>query len=97
MNYIYAMFYLTNCSYCISFWPADVVARRPHCNKGTGYPPIYVNVDMINGEMTNNWIDSLQAAWPGVQVGFCTQIHACMELKLLCLCQYAFNVYVTTS
>ncbi|KAK2171103.1 hypothetical protein NP493_1103g00040 [Ridgeia piscesae] len=41
---------------------------RPHCNKGTGYPPIYVNVDMINGEMTNNWIDSLQAAWPGVQV-----------------------------
>lgn len=41
---------------------------RKHCNHGSGFPPIYVNVNMLNGEVINNWIDSLQAAWPSVQV-----------------------------
>ena len=41
---------------------------RGSCNNGTGFTPIYVNVNMKDGEMVNNWIDSLQAAWPGVQV-----------------------------
>jgi len=41
---------------------------RKECNSGTGVPPIYVNVNMWSGEPVNNWMDSLQAAWPGVQV-----------------------------
>ncbi|ELU08304.1 hypothetical protein CAPTEDRAFT_106603 [Capitella teleta] len=41
---------------------------RKHCNSGSGFPPIYVNVNMRSGEVINNWIDALQAAWPGVQV-----------------------------
>jgi len=27
-----------------------------------------VNVDMNDGNIMNNWFDSLSAAWPGVQV-----------------------------
>ena len=46
------------------------ISRRKHCNNGTGHPPIYVNVHMKSGEVINNWIDALQAAWPGVQVTF---------------------------
>ena len=42
--------------------------RRRECNSGTGVPPFYVNVNMWSGEPVNNWMDSLQAAWPGVQV-----------------------------
>ena len=41
---------------------------RLKCNEGEGFHPIYVNVDMRNGETANNWIDSLQAAFPGLQV-----------------------------
>ncbi|PVD24290.1 hypothetical protein C0Q70_14761 [Pomacea canaliculata] len=41
---------------------------REHCNLGDGNPPIYVNVNMMTGEMANTWIDALQAAWPSVQV-----------------------------
>ncbi|XP_060066247.1 ER degradation-enhancing alpha-mannosidase-like protein 1 [Ylistrum balloti] len=41
---------------------------RQRCNTGNGYPPIYVNVNMKTGITSNNWIDSLQAAWAGVQV-----------------------------
>ncbi|ESO02141.1 hypothetical protein HELRODRAFT_106488 [Helobdella robusta] len=41
---------------------------RKDCNYGSGFPPIYVNVNMNNGELVNNWVDSLQAAWSGVQV-----------------------------
>lgn len=41
---------------------------RHRCNSGDGVPPIYVNVNMMTGEMANTWIDALQAAWPGVQV-----------------------------
>ena len=31
--------------------------------------PLYVNVDMDNGQILNTWIDSLQASFSGVQVG----------------------------
>ncbi|XP_052083872.1 ER degradation-enhancing alpha-mannosidase-like protein 1 isoform X1 [Mytilus californianus] len=41
---------------------------RLKCNNGSGYPPLYVNVHMKTGDTVNNWIDSLQAAWPGIQV-----------------------------
>ncbi|KAL5015540.1 hypothetical protein ScPMuIL_009810 [Solemya velum] len=41
---------------------------RVNCNQGEGNPPIYVNVNMKTGETVNYWIDSLQAAWSGVQV-----------------------------
>ena len=42
--------------------------RREKCNSGNGYHPIYVNVNMNDGSIVNNWIDSLSAAWPAVQV-----------------------------
>ena len=42
--------------------------RRDDCNHGNGFTPLYVNVNMKDGEMINYWIDALQAAWPGVQV-----------------------------
>jgi mannosidase alpha-like ER degradation enhancer 1 len=41
---------------------------RKSCNEGIGTHPMYVNVEMTNGETANNWIDSLQAAFPGLQV-----------------------------
>ena len=41
---------------------------RTHCNHGDGIHPIYVNVDMASGDTANNWIDSLQAAFPALQV-----------------------------
>lgn len=41
---------------------------RLKCNTGVGSHPIYVNVDMANGQVANSWIDSLQAAFPGLQV-----------------------------
>ena len=50
---------------CIVCW------RRKHCNDGVGHPPLYVNVNMRSGEMVNNWVDALQAAWPGIQVDSC--------------------------
>ena len=44
------------------------VFRRKFCTSGSGFPPIYVNVHMKTGEILNNWIDALQAAWAGLQV-----------------------------
>ncbi|XP_061543664.1 ER degradation-enhancing alpha-mannosidase-like protein 1 [Phycodurus eques] len=41
---------------------------RESCNEGEGDPPIYVNVNMMSGEIMNTWIDSLQAFFPGLQV-----------------------------
>lgn len=41
---------------------------RWRCNSGHGIHPIYVNVNVKTGETHTNWIDSLQAAMPGVQV-----------------------------
>ena len=54
---------------------------RKECNSGTGVPPIYVNVNMWSGEPVNNWMDSLQAAWPGVQV---INTGASRDVGLLC-------------
>jgi len=42
--------------------------RREACNEGEGDPPLYVNVNMFNGQIMNTWIDSLQAFFPGLQV-----------------------------
>jgi len=44
------------------------LSRRAHCNQGSGDHPLYVNVDMISGAIHTSWIDSLQAAFAGVQV-----------------------------
>lgn len=41
---------------------------RQHCNYGAGDHPLYVNVDMNSGSTHTTWIDSLQAAFSGVQV-----------------------------
>jgi len=41
---------------------------REDCLGGEGPHPLYVNVDMTNGDTATNWVDSLQAAFPGVQV-----------------------------
>ncbi|XP_071490428.1 ER degradation-enhancing alpha-mannosidase-like protein 1 [Diadema antillarum] len=41
---------------------------RESCRSGIGDSPLYVNVNMNNGRMLNNWIDALQAAFSGVQV-----------------------------
>ncbi|XP_069592289.1 ER degradation-enhancing alpha-mannosidase-like protein 1 isoform X2 [Ranitomeya imitator] len=41
---------------------------RASCNEGEGDPPLYVNVNMFNGQIMNTWIDSLQAFFPGLQV-----------------------------
>lgn len=41
---------------------------RSHCNSGSGDHPLYVNVDMKSGGTHTTWIDSLQAAFAGVQV-----------------------------
>lgn len=41
---------------------------RQHCNEGVGEHPLYVNVDMNSGAVYSTWIDSLQAAFAGVQV-----------------------------
>ncbi|CAG7837921.1 unnamed protein product [Allacma fusca] len=40
---------------------------RPHCNKGYGDHPLYVNVDMHSGNTYTYWIDALQASFPAVQ------------------------------
>ncbi|XP_076048501.1 ER degradation-enhancing alpha-mannosidase-like protein 1 [Oratosquilla oratoria] len=41
---------------------------RRHCNSGVGDHPLYVNVDMKSGGTHTPWIDSLQAAFAGMQV-----------------------------
>ena len=41
---------------------------RRHCNQGDGPHPHYVNVNMESGDTFTQWIDSLQAAMPGLQV-----------------------------
>lgn len=46
------------------------VGRR-HCNAASASSsghPLYVNVDMTSGEIDNTWVDSLQAAFPAVQL-----------------------------
>ncbi|XP_066974398.1 ER degradation-enhancing alpha-mannosidase-like protein 1 isoform X2 [Macrobrachium rosenbergii] len=41
---------------------------RANCNSGFGEHPLYVNVDMKTGLTHSTWIDSLQAAFAGIQV-----------------------------
>lgn len=41
---------------------------RKHCNLGSGNHPMYVNVNMDDGKTSTAWVDSLQAAFAGVQV-----------------------------
>ncbi|KAL1130052.1 hypothetical protein AAG570_012995 [Ranatra chinensis] len=41
---------------------------RQDCNSGIGNHPLFVNVDMNTGAVQTTWIDSLQAAFPGIQV-----------------------------
>ncbi|XP_038863645.1 ER degradation-enhancing alpha-mannosidase-like protein 1 [Salvelinus namaycush] len=41
---------------------------RESCNEGEGDPPLYVNVNMFNGQIMNTWMDSLQAFFPGLLV-----------------------------
>lgn len=48
--------------------------RREACNEGEGDPPLYVNVNMFNGQIMNTWIDSLQAFFPGLQVCYCDSV-----------------------
>ncbi|KAG2470788.1 ITPR1 protein, partial [Polypterus senegalus] len=45
-----------------------LLGNREACNEGEGDPPLYVNVNMFNGQIMNTWIDSLQAFFPGLQV-----------------------------
>ena len=45
-----------------------IFLSRAECNSGSGLHPLYVNVEMGTGNTATNWIDSLQAAFPGVQV-----------------------------
>lgn len=49
---------------CVSI----LACRRESCNEGEGDPPLYVNVNMFNGQIMNTWIDSLQAFFPGLLV-----------------------------
>lgn len=41
---------------------------RRECNRGSGQHPLYANVAMGSGEVDNSWVDSLGAAWSGVQL-----------------------------
>merc|ERR1719259_271977 len=41
---------------------------RVWCHNGTGPHPTYANVDMATAQTANNWMDSLQAAFAGLQV-----------------------------
>ncbi|XP_028516493.1 ER degradation-enhancing alpha-mannosidase-like protein 1 isoform X2 [Exaiptasia diaphana] len=41
---------------------------RVKCNEGSGDTPLHVNVNINSAKMENTWIDSLHAAFAGVQV-----------------------------
>ena len=43
---------------------------RTNCNDGDGPHPHYVNVNIESGDTFTQWVDSLQAAIPGLQVGY---------------------------
>lgn len=61
---------MLNISYISTIKELSYGFRRPECNSGTGDHPLYVNVDMKNGGTHTTWIDSLQAAFAGMQVSF---------------------------
>ena len=56
---------------------------RRHCNQGYGPHPHYVNVNMESGDTFTQWIDSLQAAMPGLQVIYFIYPYTCK--KKLCI------------
>jgi len=60
-------------------------SRRVHCNQGSGDHPLYVNVDMVSGATHTSWIDSLQAAFAGVQVN--NRDEWTLEMLILCVIQ----------
>ena len=70
------MFHMTKSSNtCDAAGPNSCIEKKPYalfsraeCNSGSGLHPLYVNVEMGTGNTATNWIDSLQAAFPGVQV-----------------------------
>ena len=59
---------MQNSESIIYIYISILISRRMHCNQGQGDHPLYVNVDMINGDIHNFWIDSLQASFAGIQV-----------------------------
>ena len=52
---------------------------RDQCNEGSGPHPLYINVDINNGNIANNWIDSLQAAFPGTTI--LSEFRICLILR----------------
>merc|ERR1712059_199255 len=60
---------------------------RSRCNSGSGLHPLYVNVEMGTGNTATNWIDSLQAAFPGVQV-----LHGDLE-EAICLHALYYSIW----
>ena len=56
---------------------------RAHCNQCSGDHPLYVNVDMMSGAIHTSWIDSLQAAFAGVQVN--NQDDRTLKMLILCV------------
>jgi hypothetical protein len=70
------------------------LSRRAHCNHGAGDHPLYVNVDMMSGAIHTSWIDSLQAAFAGVQVN--NQDDTTLFFGLGCFCTvYCVNLLMT--
>ncbi len=47
------------------------------CMNGQGMPSAYWNVHMLTGEITNGWVDTLQAAWSGILVSLCVHVCGC--------------------
>lgn len=66
--------------------------RREACNEGEGDPPLYVNVNMMSGEIMNTWIDSLQAFFPGLQVRLYV-LKAVQDLIWKCKCAVVLHGY----
>ena len=68
-------------SLCESCNRQSISLSRAECNSGAGLHPLYVNVEMGTGNTATNWIDSLQAAFPGVQVCL-KNIQGCLIILL---------------
>ena len=61
---------------------------RRHCNQGDGPHPHYVNVNMESGDTFTQWIDSLQAAMPGLQVRTNSDLTIFLEEKKISIITY---------
>lgn len=60
-----------------------------------GEPPLFVNVNMLSGEMVNTWLDALQASWPALQV--CPRLHVLVHERINAVLLYFSCYYVTYS